>query len=934
MAATDKKIVNLEDLRVVVNDQNDRIDTTVSEQNASIGNIINQNNVLGSRISAIESGTTPEGSEIVDVRVDVHGTTHSAAGDAVRAQVNEVQESINSVVRFTNVETEVPVSLFPGGIYTSSGGDSNSSTRIRTAHFGVGNGVLLTVPLGMKALYFYYGAGDTAASRAYLGYSGPNWSYGDVFIKRIDQAVYIRIVLAYDNNASITPANYSADEKLLVTRYARTDTTLSESGKAADAKTVGDTIAAYSDVIYAEPVDLSVNFLNGYIITADQSNKGERGSNQTLIDKRLLYSDTSLVITAPVIVSLDDDRYKFVVVRYRNQALTSGNYIDHLGYVSGSILVEPVPDEPRTYLRFMAYDAASGGEATLDSTDIANVNAAFSVREAISQKESKILRGLGWLPLPPWVQGARQNSGRIADSNGSVTFSRGIYVGAGARVRVSVADGYVVHLFYGYSATGVSLRFASSVRTGTYTVPGDYLFVTVIRSTIGVNLPMREVAGNCPVTLCLDTADDDVHDMPDSLGAINVVKRAKQLVQLGFTALADYPYFAEAEDEPEEEDDPDGGGGTIIVHNDIPAGTDIIGVPYSAVWTECQFVPQAVSIHTYMTALLNPNSYIYTREKPPTDTGHAMAYYGTVCSAFVDHCYGIDKTFLITAQLPYMSGMTRNEDQSIYGLKVGDLLSKFKSHVAIVTDIVRSRRTGEIRYIVTADSWRPYCRMTIRKPADYQSTYRDKGYYAFRWNDLRNVEYTPSPWVHIGDETGDPTYSTHLCPRRGDRANWPAGETVEVDVLDADIYTGWKVTKDGGSSAYRTGTIPSGSNPIRLTNLPVGTYELCLTKSGADDSEKVSFIVYDHSETYTNLGNGTVRCAFSSTNAQPVSVLVQHLSANISPQNVRQPVELTNADRSRGYVDINCGAGNFKVRTYYRTEYGLITSENLSHTVS
>lgn len=54
---------------------------------------------LGSRMSAIEAGTTPEGSEVIGIRTSWDGTTYATAGDAVRGQVGVVNRKADAVIR-------------------------------------------------------------------------------------------------------------------------------------------------------------------------------------------------------------------------------------------------------------------------------------------------------------------------------------------------------------------------------------------------------------------------------------------------------------------------------------------------------------------------------------------------------------------------------------------------------------------------------------------------------------------------------------------------------------------------------------------------------------------------------------------------------------------------------------------------------------------
>ena len=58
-----------------------------------------QGKVLNEKINTIISGdiTTDANTELVDIRIDVDGVTHETAGDAVRSQINKLEDSIQAV---------------------------------------------------------------------------------------------------------------------------------------------------------------------------------------------------------------------------------------------------------------------------------------------------------------------------------------------------------------------------------------------------------------------------------------------------------------------------------------------------------------------------------------------------------------------------------------------------------------------------------------------------------------------------------------------------------------------------------------------------------------------------------------------------------------------------------------------------------------------
>lgn len=129
-----------------------------------------------------------------------------------------------------------------GAINSSSGGNSLSTTRIRTIGYLAKGIKEIDVASGYRYMLFAYSNG------AYLGtWNGStfvqsgNWITDATKLTELPDYDY-RVVLADVNDGSITTA--SAPN---LTLLAKTDTTLSISGMAADAKTTGDSLSQLRD---------------------------------------------------------------------------------------------------------------------------------------------------------------------------------------------------------------------------------------------------------------------------------------------------------------------------------------------------------------------------------------------------------------------------------------------------------------------------------------------------------------------------------------------------------------------------------------------------------------------------------------------------------------------------------------------------------------
>ena len=424
------------------------------------------------------------------------------------------------------------------------------------------------------------------------------------------------------------------------------------------------------------------------------------------------------------------------------------------------------------------------------------------------------------------------------------------------------------------------------------------------------------------------------HDMPENEGQMNVVGRAYQVTKLQYTPKANLPvnfnYY-------------DGTQGNYY----IAAGADVEGIVYSSVREESTYVPQAVSIHTFMTAILNPNSYLYTK----TSTApNSKTYYGAVCSSFVAYCYGIDNVIPTTYAFPTYPGFVPLENATPQNFKIGDMLNKpaNPNHIVIVTDIIRNRR-GKVVYVEISQetsSIRGTAITEVLTADDVYSRYLNLGYSPYRYNNIGDVPYTPSPWVHVDEtEVETPVYNTNLSPRRGDCANWRPGEDIEIDVLDAEDYTSYKLYNAVTGTLISTGAIPA-NNLIVFANasVSVGRYKVCLT----DGSNNSGFVYFDkmdeNNHYYPDATNHQVRITFSSDLGNPVSVSwcdnYNDTSAKDSNkfQSVRAFDILTQEEINAGEVTLIDPAhrtppatgkydGKWLIHVNYQTPYGLYASD-------
>ena len=151
------------------------------------------------------------------------------------------------------------------------------------------------------------------------------------------------------------------------------------------------------------------------------------------------------------------------------------------------------------------------------------------------------------------------------------------------------------------------------------------------------------------------------------MGAINAVKKAYQLTDIAFTPLLPIAY------------------NTGIYQPEYTYK----GMIYSSVKEIGTYVGSNISFHTFMTAIHNPRSRIYTEriDQSPYNGTNCRSYYGTVCSDLVSYALGITPIyrsydFVASDEMEELDFSDHN------AFHLADVLWT-DGHVALITDVVR-----------------------------------------------------------------------------------------------------------------------------------------------------------------------------------------------------------------------------------------------------
>lgn len=361
-------------------------------------------------------------------------------------------------------------------------------------------------------------------------------------------------------------------------------------------------------------------------------------------------------------------------------------------------------------------------------------------------------------------------------------------------------------------------------------------------------------------------SDENGHDLPMFQGVLNAYKRAMQLKQIQWTALAAIPTNASA--------------------TGCAAGNHT-GMLYSEALQFEKYVPFGCSIRTFMTAIHNPYSVMYTEDTKGTEARKKSAYgfdylnttlngafYGTVCTAFTSWVIGSP---LIWQSYDHAwaakNGMfVEVEDNSATGVRLMDVYWK-PGHCRVITDIVRDA-SGNPTSITLSESVMDYVTSINRNASGFNDLISAENAKLYRYVNLyKNLDYEPSPFVAVDGETPQTyTYNDDICTYLGDYVSIADWEKMFINYAKGS-YTQMQLYK--GDTLIQTITLPSSYNAthsIEVTEYLTGAgeYKARLT-DGTNYSDYCYFEVVNTNVTASLDGNN-LTVNFSSSNASPLCV--------------------------------------------------------------
>ena len=404
-----------------------------------------------------------------------------------------------------------------------------------------------------------------------------------------------------------------------------------------------------------------------------------------------------------------------------------------------------------------------------------------------------------------------------------------------------------------------------------------------------------------------------IYDTPKSQGVKNVIKRARQLLDLKWTPKGEFGLTAPVRYFKPTRDGREHTGQEYIV-----------GAPYSSARVEDKFIGLDISIDTFMTALDNPASVVYTRDLSDFDEPafhptikNAFMFYGNVCSSFVNYSLGLPM-HRSTHEMCIAPEFTKNEDQTAQGLMIGDALVSSRpdgttgGHLRIVTGIGRDG-DGNVRAVEISEGVQPVTKSKWYTAGEYNATVTGTAkYQSFRYKYIDSVEYAPARY-----ELGD-IYNPDLKLDFGDYSNYRTDEPVSFNIFcDAE-----KLVIEG-TATYIEADVTSLEMTAVLGRLyriytakclkPDSYTAYCIKKNG-EKSLPVSFKVVKTPDVVLTDENG---CPFERVALKPVCPDGSELTAD-------SPCLYKDGKPSDGIVDIAMTDGNklYKTQVAVREKNG------------
>ena len=340
-------------------------------------------------------------------------------------------------------------------------------------------------------------------------------------------------------------------------------------------------------------------------------------------------------------------------------------------------------------------------------------------------------------------------------------------------------------------------------------------------------------------------------------------------------------------------------------------GKEVTGVPYSSVRSEGRYIGFDIAVRTFLAAVENPQSVLYT-ENLTGKVSNAAAYYGSVCSAYTSYALGCGLPEVSRRSGPPVSqGIILVDPQSAQAAQVGDVIytphatESSGSHVEIITAVTKDPQ-GIVTTVRVEESRPPSTQATDRSAANFNTHLASRNKQLFRitdrdlWRGANRAE--PLRFPNFGLDATTPKINRALLLDLGDWVPYQKGTPVRFHVMDRD-QRGVK------SLVVRRGDALVDEIPLDGTGLherqfkDCGDYTAHVIHKDGSQSQACEFAVCDlelrlPSEPVSM--NREWKVDFGSKNIDVIAVYLWNSADSYG----RHPIFLTEAQRKAGSITI------------------------------
>ena len=619
------------------------------------------------------------------------------------------------------------------------------------------------------------------------GYTSGNWYY-------------------YDGSAWVSGGVYNS------TAF-ETDTTLSVSGAAADAKVVGDKFSELSGNVYHDEVELPFTTTSGSSINVDN---GELASSSVFsytnyIDVELYAYVTykQIKVTAvntTVGIAFYDENKNFICGVYGLYGNAAAGYGD---------AVAAVPPRAK-YLRATTFtDTDNRGYFSISGTSVVGVKTYESIKpvcpfiknKAINAKTGAEITssanlcsdyvycyGFDFIEYTMFTPASNSNPNGLHfyDENKSV-----IAHSYGQKLDVSATQETIIkYCIIPEGAYFVRFTYPTQENIISNNLPDFYAKLVKYGGISNANLFAYK---------------------PQSKGVENIIKRAHQLANVKWTPIGNI--------EKTMKDLSD-----TITYSSFLSGIEYIGIPYSVTNNRKQNIGVERSIDLFESAISNGRTRAYGEL-------HNYAYFGDVCSSFVCASMGL-KVAPVTEAMPDFDAFYKVAPSGAFDEKsmmLGNILLKADSHVALITGILTDT-SASIKLIEVSEATL-YGYITGGKVQSNwytpsQLMTRFSGYDLYRYKFSEEVLYDENNYAQVYPE--GKTYQNPkllCCPVFGNGCI-TEGSSLDIAISSSaytDGFTNLKVYKDG--TLLNTYPITSETTSVTVSTTSKGKYFAYLTNT-------------------------------------------------------------------------------------------------------